>query len=83
MKFKLVEITKTHNGHREEDHFHYEGEDGSKVSFYALREAFCYNITARDPFVGRKVVEAYTKQGFRQHEYAGGFEEAIREIEVR
>lgn len=64
----------------------YETQDGNKFSFSAGKEAFTWTIlTAESPLLQVckiKILNKYIEQGMKQHEYAGGWKEAISVLEI-
>jgi len=83
MQFKLN--ARTVNPNDNEEIYHYVGEDGSTVKFQAGKQAFTYlfyKSSTAPKKVQSKLVDAFINQGFKQHDYAGGFYEAIATLTV-
>lgn len=60
----------------------YEG-DGRTISFnWHPVQAFVPVFVEGDEALLEPIASAYIKAGLKQHDFAGGFDEAIRELEV-
>lgn len=84
MQFTLQSTTR--NPKDNEEVYLYVGDDGSTVKFQAdPDEPFAYlfyKSSTAPKKVQSKLVEAFIAQGFKQHSYAGGFDEAIKTLTV-
>ncbi len=85
-KWTLTKTTQDgmYNEHRKvnETVYHYESGD-RKVAFHSHpTQAFNYVSVYGEREDLKGVVNTYVEQGLKQHEYAGGFDEAIKELEV-
>lgn len=81
MKFTLERKSKAKTCN--EDVYHYVGEDGRKVAFHSHpTQAFHIVVVEGDEKLATDVYDAYVDNGLAQHSYAGGFDEAISELEV-
>lgn len=86
LKFTLTAATKDgmYNPHRKENETVYHYTSGSnKVAFHAHpTQAFSYVRVAGKHNHYIRVVNKFIEQGMNQNRYKGGFEEAIKEIEI-
>jgi hypothetical protein len=87
MKWTLIKTTQdgAYNKHRKvnETVFHYRADDGREVAFHAHpTRTFVYSKVYGTVDDTSAVLDAFITQGLKQHDYAGGFEEAIKELEV-
>lgn len=89
-KFNLIATTKVDGDTkgRKEDAFTYRSEDGTKsLQFRAhTKKAFVYVVlgnTNMTPKEASRLVEAFTSAGLKQHEYRGGFDEAITTLTIK
>jgi hypothetical protein len=63
----------------------YNSEDGDIVKFKAGDEPWTWDIypdTTVSTRKANKVIEQYVTQGINQHDYEGGFNEAVQVLEV-
>lgn len=81
MKFTLEKKTKAETCN--EEVYHYVGDDGRKVAFHSHpTQAFHIVVVEGDEKLAADVYEAFVDNGLAQHSFAGGFDEAISELEV-
>jgi hypothetical protein len=62
----------------------YKCNDTNEVSQFRAHptEPFEWIIMGGDYDTAFRIIEAYITQGMKQHQYAGGFEEAVRELSI-
>jgi len=81
MKFTLERKTKAKTCN--EEIYHYVGEDGRKVAFHSHpTQAFHIVVVEGDEKLAADIYDAFLDNGLAQHSFAGGFDEAISELEV-
>lgn len=84
--FRLIKTEMTVFKKRSEEVYFYHDDLGRKVKFHAHpTKAFNFVIYKNDKTsseVANAIVAAWCKQGSRQHDYPGGFNEAIAELYV-
>lgn len=84
MKFTLEQRTK--NPSDNEEVYLYRGEDGTTVKFQADNKVafqyLRYKSSTASPKVCNKLIDAFIKAGFSQHDFEGGFYEAIATLNV-
>jgi len=85
-KWTLTKTTQDgmYNKHKKvnETVYHYESGD-RKVAFHSHPTIiFGYTFVGGDKVYLRAVSNKFVEQGMKQHAYAGGFHEAINELEV-
>lgn len=74
---------------KNETEFTYQDEQGNKICFIETNKAWVYALVSEktSPIYNStkimgKVADAYILKGIRQHDYKGGYKEAIQEITV-
>lgn len=75
---------------KNETEFTYQDEEGNKICFIETNKAWVYALVSSktSPIYNSvrimgKVADAYIFKGVRQHDYKGGYNEAIQNIEVK
>lgn len=79
ISLKLKEVINTGS---KETHV-YETPDGRTISFAAGERNWTWHISTECPILHKHrelIIDAYISKGIRQHEYKGGWKEAISEL---
>lgn len=87
MRFSLVEKGTQQIAGRAATTYTYRNEAGGRVKFCAdpqtpFKWYFLSTTEAVQGTLRNKVLDAFADAGFRQHEFAGGFDEAIQHLDV-
>ena len=59
---------------------------GSKIKIRGAQAAFSWEISTACPVLlknQRKILNAYVMQGIKQHEYPGGYKEAVAVLKIK
>lgn len=59
---------------------------GNKIKIRGAQTAWTWEVLTTCPVLlknKRKILNAYVKQGLRQHDYAGGFNEAVAILKIK
>lgn len=82
MIFELVETGELKIGRRIERVYTYEDNACNRARFFANpNEPFSWFILEGQPYAGA-VIEAFVDNGLKQHEFVGGWDEAISRLEI-
>lgn len=63
----------------------YENSDGKTVSLEALEKPWTWSVSSSCPILsknGKAIIEKYVEQGIKQHDYKGGWKEAISVLKL-
>ena len=77
MKLTLISSDKIHT---------YKDEEGNVCTIEAGKQEWTWKVGSKSKKIlknYRNIIETFVKQGIKQHDYAGGFKEAINVLEIK